>query len=128
MVDSQTRQELNALSKEVFGASSRWQKLVTNGYSELVTEEVEELVPSDKEGEEPKLEKVRMPALLNGMRQSVMKRHTVESVKELMLKLKTSRDEYFVRVKEAQAAQQAAKEKAELAQKVQEAVAGSAAK
>lgn len=118
-LDYKTKQELNALSKEVFGVSSRWQKLVKNGYSEVITEEVEELVPSDVLGEEPKTEKVRKPVLrADGAKLSTTKRYTVESVKELMLKLKTAREEYLARLKKMQEEAKAAQEKQDLAKKI----------
>ena len=110
-MNRQTREELNALSQEVFGASSRWQKLLNKGYSKLVTVEVLETVPSEKEGEEPQTVKVTRPVLLNGVPQSTQERHTEESIREAMLDLKQKRDEYLAtvkRLKEEKEARQAA--------------------
>lgn len=127
MVDNKTKQELNALSKEVFGSSSRWVKLVENGYAEIVTEEVEEMVPSEKEGEEPTLQKVKKPLLTkSGQKQSVVKRHTVESIRELMISLKTAREEYLARRKKMQEDYEAAQQKIELSKKVHQQTSGSA--
>lgn len=130
MYDRQTRQELNALSKEVFGASSRWQKLVNKGYSKLLTEEVEETIPADENGENGGIQMIAKPVLRkDGATQSTLEHHTVDSVKELMLSLKTKRDAYIARLVEMQekqiAAQKAAQEAEELSKKVQE-VSGSA--
>jgi hypothetical protein len=82
------RNELDALSKEVFGATSRWQKLIEKGNQELVTEEVTEIVPAEKEEEEPTKRKVQAPVLKNGSKQYVTKHYTVESVREYMLQAK----------------------------------------
>jgi len=126
-IDRQTKDELNALSKEVFGASSRWQKLIGNGYTELVTEEVEEVVPAEKEGEEPTTRKVRVP-LKNaaGMHQSVIKYHTVESVREYMLDRKKMLDQIRAQIKKQQDEARAKKEQEELTKKVHDDLQGSA--
>lgn len=127
MVDFKTKQELNALSKEVFGTSSRWQKLVEKGYSEVLTEEVEETVPAEKEGEDPTVQKVTKPIkTASGGFQSVTKRHTIDSVRELMLKIKQQREDYVVRFKKMQEEQKAAQEKMELAKKIHDETSGSA--
>lgn len=42
----QEREELNALSKEVFGSSSRWYKMVTNGIVEPYEQKREVMVPT----------------------------------------------------------------------------------
>lgn len=126
MVDRQTREELNALSKEVFGSSSRWQKLVNQGYAKIVTEEVEETTPSEVEGEAPKTEKVTKAVMIGNSYQSVLTRYTVEGVREFMLKQKTRMDEYKAAVAKLQADAKAAQEKADLAKKLQEDAGGSA--
>lgn len=126
-MDRQTREELNALSKEVFGSSSRWQKLLTDGYSELVTEEVPETIPSEVEGEEPKTTMVRRPVLnAAGQKQSVTKRHTEDSIREYMLDLKKRREEIMAMIKKQQDEQAAAKARTELINKVNQEAFGSA--
>lgn len=93
MVDRKTRLELNALSKDVFGVSSKWQKLVEKGYLEEVTEEVTETVPAEKEGDAPTTKTVRVPVLTaSGGKQSVLKRYTVETVREFLLERKKTLD------------------------------------
>lgn len=127
MVDYQTRQKLNALSKEVFGSSSRWQKLVNTGHLELLTQEVNETVPSDVEGGEPTVQKVNKPILTKtGAQQKVNKRYTVESVVELMLDIKKKREEYLEKMKSLQAEAKAAQAKAELIKQIHADAAGSA--
>lgn len=121
------REELNSLSKEVFGASSRWQKLVNKGYSKMVMEKVTELVPGEKEEDEPTTREVDVPVKTSfGALQSTQERHTVDSVRELMLRLKKQLDEYRARMEQLQAEAKAKKEAEDLAAKLQEEVGGSA--
>jgi len=131
MVDYKTRQELNALSKEVFGSSSKWQKLVTKGYSELITEEVEEYVPgeTDKDGVvgEGSTRKVQIPVKLpNGAHQSVWKYHTPESVKTHMVERKRQLEELRALVEKMKAEEKAKKDQEELTKQVQAEASGSA--
>lgn len=44
-MDRKTREELNKMSKEVFGSSSRWQKLVNKGIAEPYERQREVMVP-----------------------------------------------------------------------------------
>lgn len=127
MTDRKTRNELDTLSKDVFGSSSRWQKLVTKGYTEQVTEEVTETVPSDKEGEPPTTKQVSVPVKTAfGAFQSVTKYHTIESVKEFLLEQKAKLDS--IRAQIAKQREEAlAKQKAEEdAKKLHEENSGSA--
>jgi hypothetical protein len=127
MIDRKTREELNALSKEVFRASSRWQKFVDNGVSELLTEEVTELVPGEKEGDEPTERKVKIPVKrADGAHQYFVKRYTVDEVRTLMLDLKKKQDEFREQIRLMQEEQKKQKEQQELQDKVNEATAGSA--
>lgn len=130
MVDYKTRQELNTLSKELFGSSSRWQKLVNKGFAQLVTEEVNEIKPAasedDKSTDEERTVKVKVPTKrADGALQSTTVRHTVESVMELMLKLKVQRDEYLEKVRLAKEEQKAKQEAEALAKRVHEEISGS---
>jgi hypothetical protein len=121
------REELNALSKEVFGATSRWQKLSNKGYSELLSEEVTELVPGEKEEDEGTTKQTRVPIKrADGGFQSVTKHHTVESVKEYMLQRKEQLNLIRAELKRQQDEAKAKKEKQELMKKVGEELAGSA--
>jgi len=111
MTDFQTRARLNALSKEVFGASSRWQKLVNQGYSELLTREVKEVIPADENGENGSESVAQVPVLTKfGAKQFVVKHHTVESVEAQMLDLKAKREEFYARLAAMQAEQKAAEQ------------------
>jgi hypothetical protein len=121
------REELNALSKEVFGASSRWQKLVTNGYSELVTQQVIEEVPAEKAGDAPTTREVTAPLLrADGARQSVTKYHTVESIRAYMVERKAKIEEIRAAIKKQQEEARAKKAQEELALKVHNELQGAA--
>ena len=121
------REELNSLSKDVFGASSRWQKLVNNGYAKLVTEEVTELVPGKTDEEEPTERKVQVPVKnANGTYRSTLTRYTVDSIKEHMVERKKQLDEIRAAIKKSQDEARAKKEQEQLALKVNEELSGSA--
>lgn len=122
--DRQTREELNALSLAVFGSSSRWQKLVKNGYTKLKTRTVKELVPSEVEGEEPKEIEVEQPILLNGAKQSELIRLTVDGVREMMLELQAKREAFWAQLQKQREDQEAARQQAELEKKVQDTASG----
>jgi hypothetical protein len=132
------RSQLALLSKDVFGSSSRWQKLVDDGYEELLTEEIEETVPSEKEGEEPTKRKVQIPVLSpTGAKQYVRKYHTIESVLEFMVeqkkqldvlraKLMQQRAELMKKIEEENAAKKKKEEEEKLAKHIQSTLSGSA--
>lgn len=126
-VSQLTREErefLKTLSKEVFGAASRWQKLVERGYEDLVTEETTEYVPNDKDADaEGTTRQVNVPVLKNGMKQSVIKRHTVDSIREYMVERKAMIDKIKALMEEQRKAQLA---KEQASEKVQGEGAGSA--
>jgi hypothetical protein len=68
------REELNQLSKQVFGTTSKWQKLVNDGVKEPYERERKVMVPT--------------PAGLKEKtfvdKKSVVRRYSVEEVKKLM--------------------------------------------
>lgn len=120
------REELKALSLEVFGSSSRYQKLMNNGYSELVTEEIDEIVPG-VDGAEDTVKKVKIPVKReDGALQYVTKYHTAESVKEYMLDLKKKQEEFKALMEKALAEQKARQEEQKAANAVQDQAGGSA--
>lgn len=120
------RKELDALSKEVFGTASRWQKMVDKGYKELLTEEVTETIPAEKEGEEPTTKVVKAPVLLNGSQQYIVKRHTLESVKEFLLEGKKQLDEVRAQIKKHQEEALTKKQAEEKAKQIHKELSGSA--
>lgn len=70
----QQREELNRLSKEVFGTSSKWQKLVNDGFAEPFERNREVLIPT-KKGIEKKVFTDK---------KSVIRHYTVEEVHTIM--------------------------------------------
>lgn len=121
------REELKALSKEVYGASSRAKKLVDQGYLELLTEETTEYVPGKTEEEEGTTRTVKIPLKRkDGAKQSVLKRHTVDSIKAEMVDRKAKLDQIRAIIKKNQEEAQAKKKQEELTKHVHERLAGSA--
>lgn len=100
-ITREVRKELDALSKDVFGSSSRWQKLINKGYKELLTEEKEETVPGEKDESTKRI--VNVPILTTfGAHRHVVKYHTVESVKEFLLEQKKQLDSIREQIKKQQ--------------------------
>lgn len=117
------REELKALSKEVFGVSSKYQRFL-DGVQQVVTEEIEEEVPGD-DGAEPTTRKVTVPKIRDGKKSMVLKKYTVEETKELLLKFKAQRDQLIADHQAKQAEDKAKAEAAALQKKVQDELAGS---
>lgn len=100
------REELNALSKEIFGVSSKWQKFA-RGISELVTKTVKEVVPGDK-GAPDTERNVTVPVLtLEGAKQYKIKVYSVEEIREMLLKYKVQRDQIIAEMNAAEALKKA---------------------
>lgn len=125
-IPRQTREELNALSKEVFGVPSRWQKLLRNGSKYLVTKKTTEEVPG-KDGEAPTTKEIEVPVLTEyGAKQYRQKYYTVDDIRTLLLEAKAKMDEMRATVKKQQEEQAALKAKQELEDKIKEDAQGSA--
>jgi len=80
-MDRQTREELNSLSKEAFGSSSRWQKLVNNGFAEPHEREREVMVPRNGSV----IKKVFKD------RKSILKRYSVDEIRKVMTEILEAR-------------------------------------
>lgn len=120
------REELKALSKEVFGASSRYSKLINQGYSELVTEEISEIVPGE-DGKPDTERMVQVPVKrADGALQYIHKYHTEESVMEYMKQCKVTLDNFKAQMAKKAADEQAKKAQEEANKKAQEELSGSA--
>ena len=89
VINRELKEQLKSLSMELFGSSSRWVKLLENGSLQLVTEEVTEYVPSEKDGEDGTTRQVKVPMLHEGMKVSRIERLSPEKLTEELLKLKT---------------------------------------
>ena len=108
---TEEKEFLKNLSKEVFGASSRWQKLINRGYVDLITEETTEYVPNDKDPDaEGTTRQVNVPVLKNGMKQSTIKYHTVDSIRQYMIDRKATIDKIRALMQEQRKAQLAKEE------------------
>lgn len=120
--------ELSALSKDVYGASSRWQKLINKGYDRLITEETTEYVPNaEDESKEGTTRKVQVPVLRkDGAKQSVRTYHTVDSIKAEMIERKAKLDEIRAIIKKQQDDARAKKEQGKLANTVHRELSGTA--
>ena len=95
------REELNALCKEVFGVSSKWQKL-HKGVPELVTKTITETVPGEK-GAPDTTKEVIVPVLeANGAKRYKVKFYSFEELKKMVLDAKKQRDDYMAKIKAAQ--------------------------
>lgn len=119
----EVREQLKALSKEIFGVSSRYQKLYS--YQQVLTHKVKETVPGENGAPDTEVEK-EVPLLYNGSKQSVMKHRSTEEVLQLLLDFKAKRDAYLEAMKAQQEEQKKAREEAAKAQKLQEELGGSA--
>jgi len=121
------REELNALSQDVFGSSSRWQKLITKGQVEQVTEDLDEVLPGQKEGDADIIKKVKISVRReDGSALSVTKHHTVESVREYMLERKEQLTTLRAEIARLQAEAEAKKAQEKLVSEVQSSAGGSA--
>jgi hypothetical protein len=113
MYSRETINELNALSKSVFGSSSKWKKMIDKGVPELVEEEIKKLI--FKDGKEA-YEMVKIPTYFTGkfgnveMAHYKLNRYTVESVKDFMLMVLERRAQVQATIKRLEEEQRAKKE------------------
>jgi hypothetical protein len=124
-LNKEEREELSSLSKEVFGTRSQWQKILDKGHSELVTRKIIETVKGE-DGQDKQEEKTMADLNSAGKRHFYTKYHTVESLKEWMLSLKTQRDEIIAMMNKQNEERKAKAEEEERAKKFQEDNGGSA--
>lgn len=120
------REQLKALSTEIFGKSSRYQKLYE--YDQVLTRKIKETVPGEN-GEPDKEEENEVPLMVGpgkGSKQSVRRYRTTEEVLQLMLDFKAKREEFMRQMEEQKAAAKAKKDADDAAKKVQEELGGSA--
>jgi hypothetical protein len=120
------REQLKALSAEIFGKSSRYQKLFV--YDQVLTRKIKEVVPGENGAPDTEVEK-EVPILAPGttkVKQSVRRYRTVEEVIKLLQDFKAKRDEYIANMKKAQDEAKAKKDAEDQAKKIQEELGGSA--
>lgn len=115
-IDRKTKEELNQLSKEVFGSTSKWKKMCELGVAEPIMEDTIKLTMVD--GKEVK-ENVKTPVLYkDSIPTSTLRRYTIPEVREFMLTAKDRQEQVraaIKRIEEQQKAQAAAKATAEAA-------------
>lgn len=101
-MDRKTREELNALSKEVFGVPSKWQKFL-KGVPEPVTKMVTERV-KDKDGKETEVTRQVYETYGKKHQKKVFikKYYTIEEIKNLMVAIKNSKEEALKKQKETE--------------------------
>ena len=89
--------EMNELSKEIFGTTSKWRKILEKGQVVMMTEEETLYNPEAKEGE-PEFTKRLIPALHHGPKGGKLIKHetkyyTVDELKAELVKIKTQKAE-----------------------------------
>jgi hypothetical protein len=107
-ITREQRKELDALSKAVYGTSSKWKKLLDKGYLETLTEEKEETVPgqTNEDGTvtAPTVRKVQVPKYEHGI--NILTRqvryHTFDSMVTLLRLMKKQKDDFAAAVAKAQ--------------------------
>jgi len=119
------REQMKLLSSEIFGASSKWQKLYK--YDEVLTTTVTETVPG-VDGQPDTTKEVKVPIYVEGtkVKQSVRKYRTTEEVLALLLSFKAKRDEYLANMKKLQAEALAKRKADEERKKLEQELSGSA--
>jgi len=117
------REQLKALSLEIFGKSSRYKKLYE--FDEVLTKSVTETIPG-VDGAPDKEETKEVPVLFNGSKQSRRRYRSTSEVLDLMVAFKVKREEFLAQMKQQQEEAKKRKEEAEALKKVQESLGGSA--
>jgi hypothetical protein len=126
MYSRETIEELNAISKLVYGSKSRWRKLVEKGELEPVMEDTKKL---HLDGSSEMIKTQVMHAGPNGgeVPKYTLVRYTPKSVKEKMLNLKAQIDGFMEMIRKQQEEQKAKAQLAEDAKVLVQSNAGSAA-
>ena len=120
------REQLKALSLEIFGKSSRYQKLFE--YDQVKTVKIKETVPGENGAPDTEVEK-EVPLMVGpgkGSKTSVRRYRSVEEVLQLLLDFKAKRDEYIAQMKKQQEEAKAKADAEAKAKKIQEELGGSA--
>jgi hypothetical protein len=119
------RDQMKNLSQEIFGSTSKWQKLYK--FDETLKHTIVETIPG--EGDAPATTKeVEVPLYVEGtkVKQMVRKYRTTEEVLSLLLMFKQKRDAYIENMKKMQAEALAKRQADEAAKKLQSDFGGSA--
>lgn len=125
-LEREVRDQLKALSKEIFGSQSKYQKLLDKGSTELLTKTVVETVPGEN-GQPDTQKEVKVPVLTqDGVKQFVQVYYTPESLLEKMVEIKNVRDKFMADMKAQQEEAEAKKAAEEKLKDLQAELAGSA--
>jgi prophage tail gpP-like protein len=103
------REEMKALSTQVFGGPNRYKKIMQKGLLETQTHSIMELVPGEN-GEPDTARETQVPDTVNGRPVRVVRYPTETEMRDMMVK---QRDSYLKSVAEYQAKQEAEKQEAE---------------
>jgi hypothetical protein len=119
------REQMKALSLEIFGASSKWQKLYK--YDAALTLTKTETIPG-VDGAEDTTKEVEVPLYVEGtkVKQFERKYRTTQEVLDLLLSFKAKRDEYLANMRKLQAEALAKRKADEERKKIEQELAGSA--
>lgn len=119
------RDQMKALSQEIFGASSKWQKLYK--YDAALTLTKTETVPG-VDGAPDTTKEVEVPLYVEGtkVKQFERKYRTTQEVLDLLLSFKAKRDEYLANMKKLQAEALAKRKADEERKKLEQELSGSA--
>ena len=88
MYTRETINELNALSRAVFGTTSKWRKMIDSGVPELVEENTTKLTVENGKEQKETVKTAKLYTGPNGdaeIHQSTLKHYTVSEVREFML-------------------------------------------
>lgn len=121
-IPRELREELNALSKDVFGVQSKWQKMLKNGTLQVVTVKVTEKVPG-VDGKEDTTREVDVPVK---PKQTVLKRYSIEEIHSTLLDYKKQIDAIRETVNRQKEEQKRKQEEEKAIQVIKEAAQGSA--
>ena len=112
-IDRQMVQEMNELSKEIFGTKSKWRKILESGEARLVTEEETVYNPEHKE-DEPEMFTRRRIVMHHGPNGGQLPKHEIKhySLEELRAAMITIKQERLLRVLESIKKEEEAKAKA----------------
>lgn len=104
--------ELNALSKEIFGSTSKWKKMIELGVPELIQEDTKKLTVVDGKQETETVKTPKMHVGLNGgeLHQHTLRRYTVDEVREFMLTVKDRQEQVRQMIKRIEAQNKAQEE------------------
>lgn len=119
------REEFEALSQYIYGASSRYQTILRNGLKMPVTEDGEEEVPNEN-GEGFTKKTIKIPVLHAGQQLYHIKRFSVEELKEFLLGIQAQKQAIEKELERLRAEQKKEQDNQKMLQEVQQNAAGSA--